>query len=165
VGGRRQGGFPGSIGAAPVFCCEIPFPPPNAQEVGFGPLTLTVPAILPPFAETYPGGSGIDSLRQILLARRSQHDEERLQRGPSAGSPKVLRASSNHIEFLSRFGGQSAQGFLSSVLKNKGNRLAEVRQAFFPRFALTVGTRHFGAVCEVPWAVLLDDRRELVAHV
>jgi len=51
------------------------------------------------------------------------------------------------------------------MLKNKGNRLAEVRQAFFPRFALTIGAGYLGAVRDVPWAILLDDRGELVAHV
>jgi hypothetical protein len=51
------------------------------------------------------------------------------------------------------------------MLKNKGERLVEVRQAFFTCFALTVGTRHLGAICDVPWAILLDDCRELIAHV
>jgi hypothetical protein len=30
---------------------------------------------------------------------------------------------------------------------------------------LAVGARHLGAVCHVPWAILLNDRRELVVHV
>ena len=50
------------------------------------------------------------------------------------------------------------------MLKNEGNRLAQVRQAVFARFALTVGAGYLGAVCDVPGAVLLYDRRELVAH-
>jgi hypothetical protein len=100
-------------------------------------------------SENYPGGSGSDSFGQILLQK----------------SWKSRRASSNHDEFLPRIGRQSAQGFLSSVLQNEGDRLAKVRQAFFARRALTIGPRHFGAVGDVPWAVLLDDRRKLVVHM
>ena len=73
-------------------------------------------------------------------------------------------ASSDHNKFLFGIGRQSAQRFLSSVFKNEGNRRPKVRQTVFLRFALTVGARHFGAVCDVPWAVLLDYRRKPIAH-
>ena len=76
----------------------------------------------------------------------------------------VPRASSDYEEFLLGVGRQGAQGFLSSVLKNKSNRLAQVRQTFFSRFALAVGAGYLGAVSDVPWAILLDDRRELIVH-
>jgi 2-dehydropantoate 2-reductase len=59
----------------------------------------------------------------------------------------------------------NSRRFLSSVFKNERNRLAKARQAFFTRFALTVGARYFGTVRDVPWAVPLDNRRELVMHV
>lgn len=115
---------------------------------------------------------------------RFLHDGGRLQRGPSEGSPKVCarcppsairnhaggdagaapRASSDHYQLLPGIGRQSAQGFLSSVLKNQGNRLAKVCQAFLARLALPVGAWHFGAVPDIPGAVLLDYRREFVAH-
>ena len=51
-----------------------------------------------------------------------------------------------------------------SGLKNQFNRRAKVRHALFRRPALTVRARPFGAVCDMPWAILLDYRRELVAH-
>ena len=82
--------------------------------------------------------------------------------GGDAGA--VPRASSDHYQLLPGFGRQSAQGFLSSVIENQGNRLAKVRQTFLARFALPIGAWHFGAVPDIPWAVLLDDRREFVAH-
>gem|GEM_PF-5979072 len=142
---------------------------------------------IPLFAEPIQAGPGSIACGKSSSpgGRRSRHVEERLQRGPSEGFPivcvlcpraarrnhesegagEVPRASSNYDEFLHRIGGQSAQRFLSPMLKNECNRLTEVRQAFFPRLALTVGARHLGAVRDVPWAVLLDDRGELVAHV
>src|SRR5450759_1002581 len=112
---------------------------------------------------------------------RSQHDEEWLPRGPSEGSPKVRAlcplcatrsragedaggvppASSDYDEFLLGVRRQGTQGFLASVLQDEGNRLAKVRQAFFTRFPLAVGSGHFGAIRDVPWAVLLDNRCEL----
>src|ERR1035437_719394 len=141
---------------------------------------------IPLFAEPIQAGPGSIACGKSSSpgGRRSRHVEERLQRGPSEGFPivcvlcpraarrnhesegagEVPRASANYDEFLHRIGGQCAQRFLSPMLKNEGNRLTEVRQAFFPRLALTVGARHLGAVRDVPWAVLLDDRGELVAH-
>src|ERR1019366_4395850 len=142
---------------------------------------------IPPFAE--PIQAGPESIACGKSSSpggwRSRRDEERLQRGPSEGSPTVCvlyplsarrnhdgegagevpRASSNDDEFLHCIGGQGAQRFLSPMLKDEGNRLTKVRQAFFPRLALTVGAGHLGAVRDVPWAVLLDDRSEFVAHV
>ena len=50
------------------------------------------------------------------------------------------------------------------MLKNEGDGLAKVRNAFFTRFALAVGAGNFGAVGDVPWPVPLDDRREFIAH-
>ena len=89
---------------------------------------------------------------------------KRSHAGEDAGG--VRRASSDHNELLLGLRTQSTQRFLSSVLKNKNkrNRRAKVLQTLFLRFALTVGAEHFGAVCDVPWAVLLDYRRKLIAH-
>ena len=115
---------------------------------------------------------------------RFQRDEEQLPRGPSEGSPKVRvlcplcatrsracegaeaapRASSDYDEFLLGVGRQGTQGFLASVLQDQSNCLPKVRQAFFARFSLAVGSGHFGAVRDVPWAVLLDNSRELIVH-
>ena len=112
------------------------------------------------------------------------HDEGRLQRGPSEGSPRVCahcppsairnhvggdagaapRASSDHYQLLPGFGRQRAQGLLSSVIENQGNRLAKIRQTFLARLSLPIGAWHFSAIPDIPWAVLLDDRREFVAH-
>jgi hypothetical protein len=50
------------------------------------------------------------------------------------------------------------------VLKNERDGLAEVREALFPRFALTVRAGNFRAIGDVPQAVSLDDRGELVVH-
>jgi len=83
---------------------------------------------------------------------------------PKRGFRGLPRASSGHYEFLPGVGRQSTQGFLSSVLKNQGNGLAKVRQTFLARLALPIGSRHFSAVGDIPWAVSLDDRREFVAR-
>jgi hypothetical protein len=77
---------------------------------------------------------------------------------------EVPRASSNNHGLLLGVGGQSAQSFLSPVFKNEGNCLAQVRYAFFVRFALAIGAWYLGAVCDEPRSVLLDDCGELVAH-
>ena len=74
----------------------------------------------------------------------------------------VPQSSSDYDEFLLGVGRQGTQGFLASVLQDKGNRLVKVRHAFFTRFPLAVGSEHFGAIRDVPWAVLLDNRRELI---
>lgn len=50
------------------------------------------------------------------------------------------------------------------MLQHESDRLAETRQALFTRLALTVGSGHFRAIRDVPRAVSLDDRRELVVH-
>jgi hypothetical protein len=50
------------------------------------------------------------------------------------------------------------------MFQNESDRLAEIRQALFTRLALTVGPRHLSTVRDVPWAITLDNRRELVAH-
>jgi hypothetical protein len=90
----------------------------------------------------YPGGSGIESLRQVLFA------------GGDAGA--VPRASSDHYEFLPGVGRQGTQG----LIENQCNRLAKVRQTFLAALALAIGARHFSALGHIPWAVSLDDRRE-----
>lgn len=82
--------------------------------------------------------------------------------GGDAGA--VPRASSDHYEFLFGIRRQGTQGFLSSVLQNQRNRLAKVRQTFLARLALPIGAWHFSAVTHIPWAVLLEYRREFVAH-
>ena len=115
---------------------------------------------------------------------RSRHDGERLPRGPSEGSPKVRalclicvirsrdgedtagvrQASSDYDEFLSGVWRQGTQGLFASILQDEGNRLAKARQAFFTRFPLAIGSGHFGAIRDMPRAVLLDNRRELIMH-
>ncbi len=50
------------------------------------------------------------------------------------------------------------------MFKNEGDRPSQILQTFLARLALAVRSRHFGAVPDVPGAVLLDDGRELVAH-
>jgi ribosomal-protein-alanine N-acetyltransferase len=50
------------------------------------------------------------------------------------------------------------------VIEDQGDRFAQICQALLPGLALTIGTRHLGAVGDVPGAVLFDYRRKLVAH-
>src|ERR1700720_12595 len=50
------------------------------------------------------------------------------------------------------------------MLQDEGDRFAEIRQALFTCFPLTVGAWHFRTVRDVPRAVLLDDGRELIVH-
>lgn len=79
-------------------------------------------------------------------------------------SEQILPASSDDQRFLLCVGWQSAQGLFSPVFKNQGNRCPEVLQTFFLRYALTIGTRHLGAICDKPRIVSLNNRRELIAH-
>src|SRR5579864_504852 len=106
-----------------------------------------------------------------------------LRMAPSEGSPKVralcalcatrnrsgedagvLQASSDYNEFLLGVGRQGTQGFPASMLQNESNRFAKVLPAFFARFPLAVGSRHFGTICDMPRAILLDNRRKLIVH-
>ena len=50
------------------------------------------------------------------------------------------------------------------MLDDQGNRFAQIRQALFTRFPLAIRTGHFGAVSNIPRAILLDNRGEFVAH-
>ncbi len=128
----------------------------------------------------------MDSFRQILLAKRfaTPRDEALLRSGLSEDFPKGSapylragrhsrvfggdaaspRASSDNDKFALCVGGHGAKRILKSMLKDQRNRCAEVRQAFFARFPLTVCARHFRTVRDVPGAVLLDDGRELNVH-
>ncbi len=60
--------------------------------------------------------------------------------------------------------GKCAQRLFPSMLQNQSNCFAQVREAFLTRFSLAVGAGHFGAVCDVPGAILLDNRGEFVVH-
>ena len=115
---------------------------------------------------------------------RFQHGGERLRRGPSEGSPTenalyhlsvehshvvegaggVSQASSDHNKFPPGIGRQGTKRFFPPVFQNEGDGLPKVRQTFFPRPSLAVGAWQFGAVCDVPRAVLLNNRGELVVH-
>lgn len=90
--------------------------------------------------------------KRMFLARSGEGDAE------------VPRASSDHNKFLFRLRRHAAQRFFPSVIENQGNRFSKVGQALLARFALAVRTGHFGAVCDIPWTIPLDYRRELVAH-
>lgn len=50
------------------------------------------------------------------------------------------------------------------MFQNERDRLAEICQAFFTRFALAVGPWYFSAIRDVPWPIPLDNRGELVVH-
>jgi len=50
------------------------------------------------------------------------------------------------------------------MFEDEGNRLAQIRQAFLTGFPLAVCARDFGAIGNVPVAVLLHDCREFTAH-
>jgi len=51
------------------------------------------------------------------------------------------------------------------MLQDECNGFLETCKAFFPRRALTIGPRDFGAVGDVPWALLLDDCGEFIVHI
>lgn len=51
------------------------------------------------------------------------------------------------------------------MFEDECNRFTKIRETFFPRFALAVRTGDFGTIGDVPRAVLLDYRGELVAHI
>jgi hypothetical protein len=50
------------------------------------------------------------------------------------------------------------------MLQDQRDCLPQILQAFFMRRALAIGAGRFGAISDVPWAVLLDDCGEFVAH-
>ena len=52
----------------------------------------------------------------------------------------------------------------SSLLCSRINRFSEIFKAFLARSALTIGSRDFSTVGDMPWAVLLYDSSEFVAH-
>jgi hypothetical protein len=76
----------------------------------------------------------------------------------------LSEASSDDDKFLACVGRQELQRFLASVFEHQCNRLAKIREAFFARFALAVCVWNFRAIRDVPRAILLDNRCELVAH-
>jgi hypothetical protein len=51
------------------------------------------------------------------------------------------------------------------MLQDQRNGFAKVREAFLPRFALAVSARNFGAIGDMPRAVLFDDSGEFIVHV
>jgi len=110
-------------------------------------------------AEPPPHGPSEDSPTECVPDPPSA---KRSRAGGGAGA--VPRVSSYDDEFLSRVGGQSTQGFLSPVLQNQRDGFAKIRQAFFTSLALAVGARQLRAISDIPRTVLLDDRREFVAH-
>jgi hypothetical protein len=59
-------------------------------------------------------------------------------------------------------GGKARKDSSRLYSKNEGNRLAKVRYAFLTRLPLAVSAGHFGAIGDMPWAVSLHNRRELV---
>ncbi len=113
-----------------------------------------------------------------------QHGAAPLQRGPFADSPKesapyplggsrsrgggdaegVLQASSNYNEFLFGIWWEGPQRLFPPVLQDQRDRFPKASEAFFPGRSLTVGSGHFGAISNVPRAIPLDNRRELIAH-
>jgi hypothetical protein len=80
------------------------------------------------------------------------------------GAVAVRRVSSDDNEFLPSVRGQRAECLLSTMFQNQRDGLAKVREALFMRFALTISTRNFRAVRDVPGTVLLNDRREFITH-
>lgn len=76
----------------------------------------------------------------------------------------IRRSLSDDNELLPGIRRQRAQGFLSTVIQNQSDRLAKICQTLFTRLALAVRPRHFGAIGDIPGAVLLDNRREFVVH-
>src|SRR5436190_1182880 len=57
-----------------------------------------------------------------------------------------------------------AQGIFTAIFKNQRDGLRQVRSGIFHCLALSVGSRNFRTVCNVPIAVSFDDRRKLVVH-
>jgi hypothetical protein len=51
------------------------------------------------------------------------------------------------------------------MVQNERNGLTKVRETLLTRFALTIGPGNFRTVCDVPRAILFDDRCELIAHI
>jgi hypothetical protein len=74
------------------------------------------------------------------------------------------QASSDDDEFLFGVWRKGTQGLLPSVVQDEGDCLTKVSQAFFTRFPLAVRPGHLGAIRNVPRAILLHDRSELVMH-
>ena len=51
------------------------------------------------------------------------------------------------------------------MFKDQGDCVLKISQALFACRALTIGTRNFRAICNVPWAINFNYCRKFVAHV
>ena len=116
---------------------------------------------------------------------RSPRDVEPPRHDPFAGSPTecvpcpraaehsqtagddagVLPATSNDHEFRVGVRRKGAERLVTPVLQNQGDGLTQVREALFPRLALTIGTGDLRAVGNEPRTVRLNNCRELIAHL
>ena len=74
------------------------------------------------------------------------------------------RASSDDHKFLPGVRRYRAQRLLPPMLQNQSNRFTEISEALFTRLPLAVGSGNLGAVRNVPRAIFLDNRRELIVH-
>ena len=66
-----------------------------------------------------------------------------------AKMPEEPSRFTDDYEFLPCVRRDGAQRLLASMLQNQCNRLPKIRQAFFTRLALTVGSRNFRAIGDV----------------
>jgi hypothetical protein len=76
----------------------------------------------------------------------------------------MLPVSSNDDELLFRLRRYGPERFFTPMLKDHSDGFPEVCQAFLAGCALTICSRNFSAIGDVPWAVLFHNCREFVAY-
>jgi hypothetical protein len=92
------------------------------------------------------GVAGLRILPKSLFFALSAYDAT----VPPKVTEQPVGASSEGDDFLPRVRRKRAKGLLPPVLQDESNGFAKIRQALFPRFALGVGARDFGALSDVP---------------
>jgi len=114
-------------------------------------------------------GAPADDAEKRRAREEAGRSIRELRKGNMLGSDPTIRdlieegRRSRWPWFSTTLSRQRAQG-LAGVLPNQRNCLAQTREAFFTRFAWTVGAGDLGAIRDIPWAIPLDNGCELVAH-
>jgi len=124
----------------------------DAPALGYSCQTLLQIRVLPDRSGDSPTTSAL--CRPVASRSRGVEDDVR-----------ALLALPDHYKFLFRFRRNGSQRFIAPVFQNERDGGPQVVQAFFMRQALPVGTGYFGAIGDIPRAVLLDNRCKFVPHV
>jgi hypothetical protein len=79
-------------------------------------------------------------------------------------SPQVRQNSPHDNGFTDSVRGNRAESVRTAVLKDQSDGFRKALFRFFLGPALAIGSGDFGAVCDVPIAIALDNGSKLVVH-